>query len=297
MNNHRYILEKYSGRNSRSVCPECGMAYQFSKYIDTVTGEVLSDDVGRCNRIDKCGYHYSPKQYFKNNGTKPKSSEVVLQKPQINQQSTSFIDQSVFNNSLRGYEDNALVDYLDTLFKHEIVNRLIDIYRVGTSSRYNGGTTVFWQIDASDNVRTGKLIKYDTTGHRIKGCNNWVHSVINLDNFNLNQCFFGEHLLNHALDYTVGIVESEKTALIMAASIPKLLWLASGGAEGLSEDKVNVLKGRKVILFPDASHDSKIYKKWKQKANKFGFEISDYLEQYVNDEQKIKGVDIADFLK
>ena len=24
----------------------------------------INDDVGKCNRLDKCGYHYPPRQYF-----------------------------------------------------------------------------------------------------------------------------------------------------------------------------------------------------------------------------------------
>jgi hypothetical protein len=296
MIDYRYKLEKYSGRNSRYECPQCGKTNQFSKYIDIETGAFLANNVGKCNRIDKCGYHYTPQQYFDENGIEFENTVPMAQKPQPVHQPPSFIDTNTFNNSLKRYESNVLVNYLDTLFNPEIVNHLINIYKIGTSSRYNGGTTVFWQIDNSDNVRTGKLIKYDKTGHRIKGCNNWVHSVQGLHDYNLEQCLFGEHLLKHAPDYSIGIVESEKTAIIMAAAIPNLLWLATGGAEGINENKVKVLNGRKVILFPDASSDSKIYEKWKQKANKFEFEISDYLEKISSKEQKFNGVDIADFI-
>ena len=27
----------------------------------------LSDSVGKCNRLNKCGYHYTPRQYFADN--------------------------------------------------------------------------------------------------------------------------------------------------------------------------------------------------------------------------------------
>ena len=29
--------------------------------------QYLSERVGKCNRLDKCGYHYTPKQYFTDN--------------------------------------------------------------------------------------------------------------------------------------------------------------------------------------------------------------------------------------
>lgn len=296
MHQHHYILQPYSGRNSRYECPECGKSDQFSKYIDNDNGEVLGNNVGRCNRVDKCGYHYTPRQYFDNNGIKSEGVEVYIPKPQPPSRSVSYIDAETFNNSLQGYKKNNLVNFLHSKFDAQKVNHLINIYKIGASARYNGGTTVFWQIDASDNVRTGKLIKYDKTGHRLKGCNNWVHSVLNIDNFNLKQCFFGEHLLKETPGQTIGIVESEKTAIIASVYFPELVWLASGGAEGINKEKVKPLRGREVILFPDASKDGRIFNKWKVKANEFGFQISDYLEQNTTDEQKAQGVDIADFL-
>lgn len=295
MNNSRYILEPYKGKASRYTCPNCHKPHEFTRYIDSRTGEQLNENTGKCNRVDKCGYHYTPKQYFAENGIKPKNirlSNSGIQSPKPR----SYIDREIFNSSLKGYTENNLIKYLHTHFDINTVSNLIYLYKIGTSKRYNGGTTVFWQIDVHDRIRTGKLIKYDKHGHRIKGLNNWVHSVLKTDNFNLEQCFFGEHILKHALGYSIAIVESEKTAIIMQAKVPELLWLASGGAGGINSDKVKVLKGRNVILFPDASKDSKIFNTWKQKANQFGFEISDYLEQYANDEQKLKGVDIADFL-
>ena len=27
----------------------------------------INDIVGKCNRLDKCGYHYTPRQYYKDN--------------------------------------------------------------------------------------------------------------------------------------------------------------------------------------------------------------------------------------
>jgi len=268
---------------------------EFTRYIDINTGEKLSEQVGRCNRVDKCAYHYTPKQYFADYGIKPnksykRSQNVVVQKP------PSYIDTGIFSSSLNRYDENNLIKYLISIFNANTVNYLINKYKIGTSKRYGGNSTVFWQIDIENRIRTGKLIKYNENGHRIKGKNNWVHSVLNLENFILKQCFFGEHILNHCSTRKVGIVESEKTAIILQAKIPDLIWLASGGADGINYEKVKPLVGRDVILFPDASEGSKIFKKWQQKAEQFGFKISDYLEQYTTESQKLNGVDIADFI-
>ena len=29
--------------------------------------QYISDKVGKCNRLDKCGYHYTPREYFSDN--------------------------------------------------------------------------------------------------------------------------------------------------------------------------------------------------------------------------------------
>lgn len=45
----------------------------------------------------------------------------------------------------------------------------------------------------------------------------------------LSQCLFGEHLLALYQGKPVGLVESEKTAVIAAGLMPKYMWLATGG--------------------------------------------------------------------
>ena len=296
MSEYRYILQPYTGRNSRFTCPKCNKPNQLTRYIDSETGEALANNVGKCNRIDKCGYHYSPKQYFSDNGIKPERTEVLSKQLQSPIKQASYIDTEIFQRTLKNYDKNNLLIYLSSFFDMKQINRLANMYNIGTSSRWNGGTTIFWEVDVNGLVRTGKLIKYSNDGHRIKGKNNWVHSVLNINDFNLKQCLFGEHLINKFPDKDIAIVESEKTAIIASIFQPSLIWLASGGAEGINTEKVKPLEGRNVILFPDTSMDSRIYQKWNEKAKQFGFEVSDYLEHYTNEEQKANGLDIADFL-
>ena len=67
MNQYRFQLERYRGRGSRYVCPKCRHKHSFTRYIDTYNNIYINDDVGKCNRLDKCGYHYTPRQYFEDN--------------------------------------------------------------------------------------------------------------------------------------------------------------------------------------------------------------------------------------
>ncbi len=168
MNNYKYILQPYTGRNSRFTCPKCNKPNQLTRYIDSDTQEAIAHHVGKCNRIDKCGYHYSPKQYFLDNGIKPERTEVFSQQPQSPIKSTSYIDTQIFLKSLKSYDKNNLLVYLLSFFDEKQVNQLANMYNIGTSSRWDGGTTIFWEVDINGNVRTGKLIKYSNDGHIIE---------------------------------------------------------------------------------------------------------------------------------
>ena len=65
---YRFILEKYRGISTRYTCPQCGRKHTFTRYIDTENNnKYISDNVGKCNRLDKCGYHYTPREYFADN--------------------------------------------------------------------------------------------------------------------------------------------------------------------------------------------------------------------------------------
>ena len=98
------------------------------------------------------------------------------------------------------------------------------------------GAAVFWQVDINGCIRTGKVMRYGNDGHRIKADGvasiTWIHRMKAIadsqPDFNLVQCFFGEHLLSVYPDSKVMIVESEKSAIIASHYYPQFLWLASG---------------------------------------------------------------------
>ena len=60
---HTYQLEKYHGQATRHECPNCHDKKSFTYYVDE-RGDVLNEDVGICNHVSSCGYHYTPKQYL-----------------------------------------------------------------------------------------------------------------------------------------------------------------------------------------------------------------------------------------
>jgi hypothetical protein len=300
LSNYRYILEPYKGMNTRYNCPKCEGKKTFVRYIDIETGKHFAANVGRCNRESNCSYHYTPKQYFRDTKQiyippqhgQPKQNTITTLKP------LSFIPDKIFKDSLKKYDANNFVTYLRKIFGAETTKLLSQTYNIGTSKHWHGAT-VFWQIDRENNIRTGKIMLYNSdTGKRIKKPYNyitWVHSLFNLQN--CKQCFFGEHLLEKEPLKIVAIVESEKTAIIASVYLPEFVWLAVGGLSNLTPEKCKVLQGRNVILFPDL----KCFDKWQQKANELSniatFKISDLLERRASEAEKLQGLDLADYFE
>ena len=295
---YRYELEPYKGANTRYHCPNCKQKDKsFVRYVDIITGEYLHTSVGKCNHADSCKYHYTPVQYFKDNNISfdNKKEYIPIQKETPK---PSYIDAERFKASLKGYEDNRLIQYLIKTVGVEATSKAIEKYYIGTS-KYWDGSSVFWQIDGSGRIHAGKIMQYDNqSGKRIKEPVNkiqWVHTVLKLDGFNLKQCFFGEHLLRD-ITKMVAIVESEKTAVIASVYLPDLIWLSCGGSEGLNIDKCAVLKGRKVILFPDCGQ----FEKWNTKAKELSkicsLSVSSFIEKNATDKERKSGFDLADYL-
>jgi hypothetical protein len=295
MTEPRFILEPYKGMATRHKCPACQHRTKtFSLYFDKETNAPLHYLSGRCERIDKCGYHYTPKQYFADKGIVPDAnmnSRPFRSKVNI---PISYIDGNVFKSSLAKYDTNHFVSFLNLHFDNYTVENLITKYFIGSSKHWKG-STVFWQVDVSGNIRCGKIMLYSpSTGRRVKHPYNhitWAHSALQLPDYNLKQCLFGEHLLI-TNNKPVAIVESEKTALIASVFLPELNWLACGSLQNLSSERCEVLEGRSTILYPDLN----AFDKWSIKSQELGFSISSVLEDVATHTEREDGLDLADFL-
>lgn len=66
----------------------------------------------------------------------------------------------------------------------------------------------------------------------------------------LSQCLFGEHLLALYPGKPMGLVESEKTAVIAAGLMPKYVWVATGG-RSVVNGRVDIPQNRKILVFAD----------------------------------------------
>jgi hypothetical protein len=212
----------------------------------------------------------------------------------------SFINQQQLIKSLTDYEQNHLITFLLDRCPTDVVQQLVRDYFLGTINTPWPGSTVFWQVDGLGRIRSGKVMQYDPqTGKRVKKPESrvaWMHKVLKLEDFHLDQVFFGAHLLPLHPRKPVGVVESEKTALVCAACYPERIWLATGGLRMVTPDRCRILAGRQVEFFPDAG----CYSLWMEKVNAINtsgnFVLSVLLEEVATPGEREAGFDLADYL-
>lgn len=298
-----FCLEKYNGRSSRHQCPQCKDKFSFAYYVDE-NGVMLNENVGRCNHESGCSYHYTPKQFFIDN---PEAEAKTLFKPILKttfkpiERQTMFIPYEYVTKSFNACMNANFVQFLLSIFDRDEVLKVCCRYLLGTTKDKD---VIFWQIDKNGNVRTGKIMSYGQDGHRIKEEQdriNWVHSILKKNkeleqNAVIEQCLFGEHLLTGEkyIQKPVGIVESEKTAVICSIEIPEFVWVATGGKDNKLKEKAQSLKGRDVVIFPDSDAFDKWNQKFKELRSIFkSCKISQITKEYASPNDKI---DIADWI-
>jgi len=289
---YRYQLEskRLTGRRQKKFqCPQCGRMKCLVRYVDTHHGCCcVADEVGKCDHQHSCGYHYTPADYFRDHPGEARQQCVATQsQPRfyipplppfqplpMELVSRSHSPRSTFWQWLTGSAAQRLAIPADRL------QAVYDDYQVGAT---RCGDVIFWQIDHRQRVHGGHIMHYRTDGHR-DGYQGWTHvplirqGLLPLD-WQLYQCLYGQHLLTRRPEAHVCVVESEKTALVMACLRPRELWLATGGSGGLTAERVACLRGRRVTIFPDSG----CYEKWSRQMRQtdgIPYNISSSLEAY-----------------
>jgi len=169
----------------------------------------------------------------------------------------------------------ALLPWNDA--QRETVSQTLWEYCVGG---WKDGRVVFWMIDVDGKPRAAKLMAYKDDGHRDKTAHpGWIYNqdgcrqACKPDEHTILKPLFGSHLLKRYRKAHVNIVESEKTALVMAnyyGDFEHYLWLACGGLKHMTLESMQPLidLGRKVWLWPDKDGVSD----WQEVADKLGSE-------------------------
>lgn len=189
------------------------------------------------------------------------------------------------------------------------VDRVVDLVNAFQLGVTKDGHVIYWYIDKDGVVRMGKVMAYKPDGHRNKSYTPLSipkelskRGELSAD-YAIKQTLFGEHLLNLSTNEgkTIGIVESEKSAVICSLCLPDLLWMATGSKGNLQEERLSAIKERLAILFPDTDTDGKTYSEWQGRASELNakgwhLQACDYLERVATAEQRQTKIDIADLL-
>lgn len=277
---YKWMLRK---GGKKMECPKCHQM-RFVPYVLASDGKTIAKDgggnaiYGRCDREDNCRYHLYPGKEIEPNAV---ATPIVHKEPIV------FRSDVIKVNC-----DDILFDWVASTIGKVKAEILWHAYNVGSLDR----KTIWWQMDINGRVKAGKVMEYGNDGHRVKDdlhpyAVNWCHKNRKFNDWydgeELEQCWFGEHLLTRHPDKPVAIVESEKTALMMAAWSKPFVWIAAGGSQGIKSDrKAKVLDGRKVVLIPDNGK----WWEWREVAKKHGWECRHELE----DEPLFQGCDILD---
>jgi transcription elongation factor Elf1 len=283
-NEYRYYLEtpRITGRRQQKfTCPHCGKIKCFVRYVDTRNGcQYVADDVGKCDHQHSCGYHYTPTEYYRDNtwdnrnvvtdGTREYCRPKPL--PPFQPLPVDYVVRSHSPHSnFWQWMERDVAGRLNLTAND--LRRVYDDYLIGAT---RSGNVIFWQIDHQGQVHGGHIMQYNKDGHR-EGFQGWTHIRLIRENvlpadWQLYQCLFGQHLLQKHPDARVCLVESEKTALIMAIAYgnhEKQVWMACGGLENINKEKLAPImrEGRRIVLYPDRDG----VKAWAKKAHELNY--------------------------
>jgi hypothetical protein len=287
----------------------------------------LNNQGNRSRTPLKISFDSNDKKYFQANNTSFKG-RIIESESKIE---TVFFDFDTFKKTLdpERYKKNTFIQNLfsKVQFPFEVneVTKVIQLYRLGTVvSGYRSGANTFPFIDINDSVRAIQVKQFDEQNHTTG--TDFLHSIIEkyyiqnkkplpewLEAYTKQDkrvsCLFGEHLLTRYPNNPIALVEAPKTAVYgtlyfgLPESIEDFIWLAVYNKSSFSFDKLKVLRGRSVYVFPDLSRDGSTFKEWEAKAKEYEtrllrtrFVFSDLLERLAPECDKIEGMDFADYL-
>ena len=192
-------------------------------------------------------------------------------------------------------DDNALCHEMLTTFgfTEDQMHRAAERFHLGRSK---SGQTIYWMIDDMGRCLDGRLA--DT----------WVSTLLKrrypaaAPYLTVDHCLFGLHQISMNEGKPIGIVQSERSAVILSELCPDLLWMAYSYPSNLMVDVLEPLQGHKVTLYPlaDPYMDNYLYcLDLADRAHKLyhlDISVSRFLEDNASDDQKARNIDLLEFM-
>lgn len=288
--------------SQKFICPDCGKK-SFVPYVWSDTGEVIAENLGRCDHEQSCKHFDTwadVLQYLKG-GTVTATHKAVERKEKplylyplalVEEYKKATPGDNLTRFLCRTFGEVATFEALNyygcgstgarEFFLSDVQPGKTAIEQNFIFKKYTFKKHIaFPYIDYFGRCRGVKVMEYEPNGHRKywtdregakHPCVSWLHSydtakyktMIDRQKTDFKECYFGEYLTRQTEKYKfVGIVESEKTALIGRICCPDVLFIAVGGISKLSFDKLADLglQGAKVIFYPDAPKEAENSKK------------------------------------
>jgi hypothetical protein len=287
MTKFKYILDS----SEKFTCPSCNVENRFVKYRDVVTGDWVEDGHGRCDRENHCGHWkkiednviIKDKSLIKYDLQRERTAiaEMWLTEDlfkNFKENKFEFKGEGYYNYARRDdiatfdkIPNSSLIKYINT-FLRGIAHRFgkqkaIEVYKKFDLMTFFDGGVVFPYYDYDGRLLTGKIMFYDSNLKRIREGNKkypqWLHNynftpeyapnsfICDLPDYYVDLTFFNYSFDKLEGKKNVGIVESEKTAIIMSIVIPELHWMASGSLSGIQRYKFLGMNDKNILLFPD----------------------------------------------
>ena len=305
-----YLPEQYGRCDRESKC-----SYHLNPYLDGYA-KMIWEQEQKVTGVTKVTV---PKQKYFRTQPKPQPTPEPV-----------FFDFDTFKQTLQPerYEKNTFIQNLfyrvQFPFEVDEVTKVVQLYHLGTvANGYRAGAITFPFIDKKGNVRAIQVKQFDEQNHTTG--TDFLHSIIEKHHIRNNEplpewlkaytrqdkrisCLFGEHLLSKYPNTKVYLFEAPKTAIYATLyfGFPEqsnTICLAVYNKSSFSFDKLKVLQGRFIYVFPDLSKDGNTFKEWETKAKEYEnrlpgtrFIFSDLLEQLAPERDKSEGNDLADYL-
>lgn len=246
----RFFLEKYSGPKSRFTCPKCGRKGEFVRYVDE-NGRYFGDDIGRCNREIKCGYHKKP------NGVVSMSMAAAIENYDM-----SIMSINLFQK-FKTTKDNPIYPLMN---RFGIDENYMREWGITDDLTFSDGV-VYWEFVNSCTIQGAVRIRYDkrTCKRRHDKPSTYINKHYGYGVYH-RRYPFGYHKLRY--DRPAIMVESQKTAVVMSRLFPQYDWLATCGS-GVDQIAPRLFDLPVVCLCPDKGKEMQ----WAEKAKKYNWKV------------------------
>jgi hypothetical protein len=265
-----YYLE-HGNRSTRKQPNWCSRQdCEFMPYRITATGELPEQwqAFGICNHSKSCGYSTK----WPNEAAPLPDPTQYRPEPYVRKVQTKFLPRKQHKKSVKQLDHIASIVQMhtrDDLFRKWWSRRscgAVDPDRIkflnfvewSRGEIVSSDAVLFWYVDREWNVHTAKHVQYNfdkdnrfnpkPTANRSKdGGLFYLHKGEGLDYV---PCLYRLQFIPKDVE-RVYVVESEKTAELLAASFPDLHFVATGAKDNLKDELLADLAGAHIVLIPD----------------------------------------------